>query len=75
MLVATELKELEAVLPSTCPLRRLKAAMRSAAELIAAQSPETAPDPLTEVMQVLRRIDRQGLQDLPGLLASRPRLT
>ncbi len=56
--VAIELKELEAVLPTTCPLRRLqylKSAMRSAAELLLELAP---PDPMTTTMQVLRRVDR-----------------
>jgi hypothetical protein len=76
LLVARELEDSESVLPLTCPLRRLRrlqAAMLSAADLLAAQSPEAASDLLAEFIQVFRRVDRRGLQELAGLLAS-PRL-
>ncbi len=73
-----ELKELEAVLPTACPLRRLrylKTATHAATELLAEQcSPDATPEPLTETTQALMRVDRCGLRELPALLAARPRL-
>ena len=63
-------KELEALLPTVCPLRRLrhlKAAMHSAAELLEHRAPAATPYLLTLTMQILR-------WELPELVATRPRL-
>lgn len=81
-MVALELQELDRCLPaSSCPLvrlRRLKAAMRSAADLLSTSrsaSPETEEKPLlTVAMATLRRSERLGREEIPRSLARHPDL-
>ena len=80
--VAMEFLDLQNTLPvSANPvvrLRRLKVAMRAAAEQLRidrADQTSNAPTPLLDVtMSALRRLERAGLQELPALLAHHPGL-